>query len=57
MLNTYFFGGTLDFVGMIDPDGTTTSLLFLGFLVSLLPRICPLAMSFLLKLPANFIIG
>lgn len=50
--NAYFFGGTLDFIGMIDPEGTTTSLLFLGFFVSLLPRICPLAMVFLLKLSA-----
>lgn len=31
-----YFLSTLDFVGITEPEGTTTSLLFLGFLVSLL---------------------
>jgi hypothetical protein len=34
--NAYFFGTTPDLVGVINDVGTTTSLLFLGFFVSLL---------------------
>ncbi len=50
MLALYlFFSGVLGAVGIMDLVGTTTCLSFLGFFVSLLPRICPLAMLLLLK--------
>ncbi len=37
-IDTYFLGAMLGLAGVINDVGTTTSLLFLGFFVSLFPR-------------------
>jgi hypothetical protein len=36
LVTIYFLAGVLDFIGIIELFGTTTSLLFFGFLISLL---------------------